>query len=65
MRAGDAFLAAKCFFRTGDSALDESISKDDNLKHLKDELFRQVIARKPVKRFLKLAIEKNVSVYSK
>ncbi|KAJ2921823.1 hypothetical protein H1R20_g15278, partial [Candolleomyces eurysporus] len=64
LRAGEVLFAAKCFFKTGDSILEESVSKEDNLKHLKDELFRQVVARKPVKRFLKLAIENNVSVYN-
>jgi hypothetical protein len=66
MHAGDGVLAAKCFFRTGyDASEDELISKEDNLEHLKDELFRQVIAHRPVKRFLKLAVEKNISVYGK
>jgi hypothetical protein len=54
--------AAKLFYNLGTPG---DVSPDENLKHLKEELLRQLVIQSAVTAFAKAAEELKVSVYSK
>lgn len=59
---GNTF-AAKCYYDIGKGPI-IGVSKEENIKNLKDEVLRQYIAKQSASRFMATAKSNNVSVYS-